>query len=56
VTFEQAGRAAIETNYREQLVHLLVAAAAAIDALPELSAAPEMWPRAPRGPAEMSLM
>jgi hypothetical protein len=57
VIFEEAGRVAIEKNYRDQLTHLLAAAAAAIDEVPEVvSAASEARPRVAQAQAQMGLM
>jgi hypothetical protein len=57
VIFEEAGRAALEKNYRDQLTHLLAAAAAAIDEAPEvMSAAFEARPRVAPASTEMRLM
>lgn len=56
VILEEAGRTAIEKNYRDQLTHLLAAAAAAIDEVSELSEAPEARPRVARTQPEMRLM
>lgn len=57
VVFEEAGRAAIEKSYRDQLTHLLVAAAAAIDEVADaVSAAAEARPRVAHTQAQMGLM
>ena len=54
VILEETGRAEIEKNYRDQLVHLLAAAAVAIDEAPDLSAMSEARPRVAHAEAEMT--
>jgi len=57
VVFEEAGRVAVEKNYRDQLTHLLAAAAAAIDEVADaVSAAAEARPRVAHAQAQMGLM